>query len=229
VALERSEETWDPQALTESLVIFLFTLNSDVRLERTSSIVGDARIFPVLLNVYLNTLLLQSHHHGHFHSQQQDKLAFILLSKVFKLTFGNVSSPASLPAASQLTRAHEVPHPVPAAVSHAVFFLKQTLLMQPKFPQKLTFNFLRQFSSEGQTVSFNELNLRKCLTIRLGQSTAGSSQTPSKSLLQVLNDFTDPTQVESLAILLRFSLDSDGDSHEEWCQQVLAALHNEST
>ena len=39
--------------------------------------------------------------------------------------------------------------------------------MQPKYPQKLTFNFIKQFSCEGQSVSFNELNLRKCLTIRL--------------------------------------------------------------
>lgn len=85
-------------------------------------------------------------------------------------------------------------------------FLRQTLLTQPKYPQKLTFNFIKQFSCEGQSVSFNELNLRKCLTIRLKQETI------SKSLLQVLVDFTNPTQVESLAILLRFSLDSEGES-----------------
>ena len=45
-----------------------------------------------------------------------------------------------------------------------------------------------------------------------------------KSLLQVLSDFSNPTQVESLAILLRFSLDSEGESSEEWCRQVLACF-----
>lgn len=51
-------------------------------------------------------------------------------------------------------------------LGQTMLFLKQTFLMQPKYPQKLTFNFIKQFSSEGQTISFNELNLRKCLTIR---------------------------------------------------------------
>ena len=41
--------------------------------------------------------------------------------------------------------------------------------MNSKFPQKLTFNFIKQFCSDGQSISFNELNLRKCLTIRLKQ------------------------------------------------------------
>lgn len=49
---------------------------------------SDKRIFPILLNVYLNTLLRQVSHQGHDQSQQQDKLAFILLSKVFKLSNG---------------------------------------------------------------------------------------------------------------------------------------------
>ena len=93
--LEKAESGWDPVVLTEALVIFLFTLNQDIRLENTSHIVSDSRIFPVLLNVYLNTLLLQSHHHGHFHSQQQDKLAFILFSKVFKLSYGIATSTSS--------------------------------------------------------------------------------------------------------------------------------------
>ena len=56
--LEDAEKNWDPMVLTEALVIFLFTLNQDVRLANTSLIVSDSRIFPVLLNVYLNTLLL---------------------------------------------------------------------------------------------------------------------------------------------------------------------------
>ena len=71
LAVEDAEpETWDPAILTESLIIFLFTLNQDIKLDKTSQIVSDNRIFPVLLNVYLNTLLLQSHHHGHFQIQQ---------------------------------------------------------------------------------------------------------------------------------------------------------------
>ena len=108
--------------------------------------------------------------------------------------------------------------------------------MQAKYPQKLTFNFIKQFSCEGQTVSFNELNLRKCLTIRLKLSASPTNPTLSlseynplqgRSLLQILTDFANPTQVESLAILLRFSLDSEGDSSEEWCSQVLSCfLHS---
>ena len=83
--------------------------------------------------------------------------------------------------------------------------------MNSKFPQKLTFNFIKQFGSEGQSISFNELNLRKCLTIRLKQpalDVADTQNRSSKSLLQILNDFENPTQVESLEILLRFSLNS---------------------
>ena len=49
--------------------------------------------------------------------------------------------------------------------------------MQAKYPQKLTFNFIKQFSCEGQTVSFNELNLRKCLTIRLKLSASQANNT----------------------------------------------------
>ena len=59
------------------------------------------------------------------------------------------------------------------------------------------------------------------MTIRLKQPALDVTETQqrsSKSLLQVLNDFQNPTQVESLEILLRFSLDSEGDSSEEWCK-----------
>ena len=89
-------------------------------------------------------------------------------------------------------------------------------------------------------MSFNELNLRKCLTIRLKLSAPQANNTNAngpqlneynplqgRSLLQILTDFANPTQVESLAILLRFSLDSEGDSSEEWCSQVLSCfLHS---
>ena len=53
-----NQASWDPNILTEALVIFLFTQNQDVKLDKTAQIVADARIFPVLLNVYLNTLLI---------------------------------------------------------------------------------------------------------------------------------------------------------------------------
>ena len=45
-------------------------------------------------------------------------------------------------------------------------FLKLGIFQNGKFPQKLTFNFIKQFG-EGVPLSFNELNLRKCLTIKL--------------------------------------------------------------
>ena len=164
--LPQAEFIWDPTLLTEVLVIFLFTLNQDTRLENTEHIVQDQRIFPILLNVYLNTLLLQScHNQGHFQSQQQDKLAFILLSKVFKyssgMPFGDQSN-FSLADRSSLKQLSD-------SQKETLVFLKQNLLLNTKFPQKLTFNFIKQFCSDGQNISFNELNLRKCLTIRLKQ------------------------------------------------------------
>ena len=39
--LEDAEKNWDPMVLTEALIIFLFTLNQDVRLANTSLIVSD--------------------------------------------------------------------------------------------------------------------------------------------------------------------------------------------
>ena len=41
LALENAEKNWDPTILTEALVIFLFTLNQDVQLDRTYHIVSD--------------------------------------------------------------------------------------------------------------------------------------------------------------------------------------------
>ena len=39
--LEDAEKNWDPMVLTEALIIFIFTLNQDVRLANTSLIVSD--------------------------------------------------------------------------------------------------------------------------------------------------------------------------------------------
>ena len=41
LALDKAEKNWDANVLTEALVIFLFTLNQDVKLARTSHIVSD--------------------------------------------------------------------------------------------------------------------------------------------------------------------------------------------
>ena len=60
--LPQAEHIWDAALVTEALVIFLFTLNQDTRLDKTEHIVSDKRIFPILLNVYLNTLLRQVSH-----------------------------------------------------------------------------------------------------------------------------------------------------------------------
>lgn len=46
--------------MTEAIVLTLFTLNQDVRLDKADLITADQRLFPVLLNIYLNNLLLQS-------------------------------------------------------------------------------------------------------------------------------------------------------------------------
>lgn len=97
-----------------------------------------------------------------------------------------------------------------------VVFLKQSLLLTTKYSQKFTFNFIKLFKQPGPSgqLSFNELNLRKCLTIQL---------CTSQTLLQVLEHFENPCQAENLSILLRFSLDSEGDT-PYWCKQVLACF-----
>jgi hypothetical protein len=84
-----AEKLWDPIVLTEALVVSMFTLNQDVKLDKSSLVVQDARIFPTLLNIYLNNLLLQSN--SQFQSQQLDRIAYKLLTKVFRLSFGIVS------------------------------------------------------------------------------------------------------------------------------------------
>lgn len=53
------------------------------------------------------------------------------------------------------------------------------MLLGGKYPQKFVFNFIRVFTTT-QDVSFNELNIRKCLTVKIA---VGSQH---KSLLQSL-------------------------------------------
>lgn len=58
--MPEAETLWDPIVITEAIVVTLFTLNQDVKLSKSDRLTGDQRLFPVLLNVYLNNLLLQS-------------------------------------------------------------------------------------------------------------------------------------------------------------------------
>jgi hypothetical protein len=114
-------------------------------------------------------------------------------------------------------------------LNSALLFLKQSMLLTTKYSQKFTFNFIKMFrhtggSSAQSSMNFNELNLRKCLTIRLSDSDKTEN---GKSLLQVLQHFTNPCQAENLSILLRFSLDSEGDINY-WCQQMLACIAQSS-
>ena len=41
MALDSAETFWDPEILTEALIIFLFTINQDVKLDKTRHIVSD--------------------------------------------------------------------------------------------------------------------------------------------------------------------------------------------
>jgi hypothetical protein len=48
--------SWDPSILKEALTVYLFSL--DRTLDKAELVISDQRVFPVLLNIYLNTLLL---------------------------------------------------------------------------------------------------------------------------------------------------------------------------
>lgn len=64
------------------------------------------------------------------------------------------------------------------------------------------------------------------MTIRVGHEPRSSDDEIAKngkSLLQVLSGFHNPCQAENLSVLLRFSLDSEGDI-DYWCRQVLACI-----
>lgn len=87
-------------------------------------------------------------------------------------------------------------------------------MLQGKYPQKFTFNFIRQFTA-ASGLSFNELNLRKCLTIRV---TANEAEW---TLLQCIGERID-LQSESFLILLKFSLDPEGGTNGElWSDKFL--------
>jgi hypothetical protein len=87
---------------------------------------------------------------------QLERLAFKLLTKVFRLSFGIQGQ----------TEGHEELTLTPK-LSMTALFLKQSLLHTTKYSQKFTFNFIKLFKHPGQSgqLNFNELNLRKCLTL----------------------------------------------------------------
>jgi hypothetical protein len=92
--------------------------------------------------------------------------------------------------------------PTTPKLNMTLLFLKQNLLLATKYSQKFTFNFIKLFkytsaaqSMASQQINFNELNLRKCLTIRVGHETRCSDEDQAKngkSLLQVPQGFHNP-------------------------------------
>jgi hypothetical protein len=76
------------------------------------------------------------------------------------------------------------------------------MLLNGKYPQKFVFNFIRVFTTT-QDVSFNELNIRKCLTVKV---VVGNQQ---KSFLQSLQGSMEETN-EAFYEILRFGLDTEG-------------------
>jgi hypothetical protein len=87
-------------------------------------------------------------------------------------------------------------------------------VLQGKYPQKFTFNFIRQFTA-ASGLSFNELNLRKCLTIKV------LSPDSELTLLQSIGERID-LQSESFLILLKFALDPEGGpSGELWSEKFM--------
>lgn len=88
-------------------------------------------------------------------------------------------------------------------------------VLQGKLPQKFTFNFIRQFTAVSG-ISFNELNLRKCLTIMVK-----SRNSSPLSLLQCIGQRID-LQSEAFLVLLKFALDPEGGAAgETWCEKFL--------
>jgi hypothetical protein len=71
-----------------------------------------------------------------------------------------------------------------------------------KNPQKFVFTFIKAFTTT-QDVSFNELNIRKCLTVKV---TVGNQH---KSFLQSLQGGMEETN-EVFYELMRFGLDTEG-------------------
>lgn len=98
-----------------------------------------------------------------------------LLTKVFRHSYGILAQ----------TQSEEEPSLTKHALTLA--FLKQSLLLTTKYSQKFTFNFIKLFKHSQGALNFNELNLRKCLTIRLN---CGDDQ--GQSLLQNLTMFDNP-------------------------------------
>ena len=76
------------------------------------------------------------------------------------------------------------------------------MLLSGKQPQKFVFNFIRVFTTT-QNLSFNELNMRICLTVKVNYGNH------DLSFLQSLTGSQQETN-ESFLILLKFALDTEG-------------------
>jgi hypothetical protein len=77
-------------------------------------------------------------------------------------------------------------------------------LLGDKYRHRFTFNFIRMLTT-SQDISFNELNLRKCLTVKLNFG----PQSPTKSFLESITGGTQEMN-EAFLTLLRFGLDTEG-------------------
>ena len=92
-------------------------------------------------------------------------------------------------------------------------------LLGDKYRQRFTFNFIRMLTT-SQDISFNELNLRKCLTVKLnfGQS--------HKSFLESISGVTQEMN-EAFLTLLRFGLDTEGGANQQlWVQKLAESIQS---
>ena len=95
------------------------------------------------------------------------------------------------------------------------------ILLSGKNPQKFVFNFIRVFTTT-QDLSFNELNMRKCLTVKVN---TGKQEVSFLQSLQTSNPLTQQETNESFLILLKFALDTEGGPQAQlWLQQLHAAV-----
>lgn len=83
------------------------------------------------------------------------------------------------------------------------------ILLSGKNPQKFVFNFIRVFTTT-QDLSFNELNMRKCLTVKVN---TGKQEVSFLQSLQTTNPQQETN--ESFLILLKFGLDTEGGPHAQ--------------
>lgn len=93
------------------------------------------------------------------------------------------------------------------------------ILLQGKYPQKFVFYFIRILTT-NQDVSFNELNLRKCLSVKVVQENGGSV-----SFLQSIQSCPSQDTNEAFLSLLRFALDSEGGP-SLWLDSLVHAIES---